>query len=300
MKINLGLHLGFASTRYNNPKIWTNIVRNEFDLNYVQFVSDLIEPSLPKNLIDDEIENTKFYLKKNKIKVKHTMTLPRINYIGHYNKKISQYWLNWLKSFLRISGRLGAEGAGSLLGIYSFDELENNFLQTRKRIIKGWVELSQYAKKNGLKYLIWEPMSVKREMGETIIEIKKLHKELNKNSKIPILLNLDIDHGNIMSKNKDDFNPYTILKKVGSNSPAIHLKQKTKDIYSHKPFIKKYNKVGLIKPKKIIKILNNLKLDEVTLYFEFSFREREPYDSLAIKHIKESVNYWRKFLNEYN
>ena len=27
MKINLGLHLGFASTRYNNPKIWTDIVK---------------------------------------------------------------------------------------------------------------------------------------------------------------------------------------------------------------------------------------------------------------------------------
>ena len=137
-------------------------------------------------------------------------------------------------------------------------------------------------------------------MGDTIKEIKKLQKELNVNSKIPILLNLDVDHGNIISKNKDDYNPYKILKKLGSLSPAIHLKQKTKDIYSHKPFINKYNKIGLIKPAKIIKVLKSLNLDEVTLYFEFSFREREPYDSLAIKHIKESVIYWRKFLDEYN
>ena len=46
-KINLGLHLGFLTTRYNDPKIWTDLVRNEFNLSHVQFVSDLIDPSLP-------------------------------------------------------------------------------------------------------------------------------------------------------------------------------------------------------------------------------------------------------------
>ena len=37
---------------------------------------------------------------------------------------------------------------------------------------------------------------------------KILHNELNKKSYIPILLNLDVDHGDIKSKNKDDYNPY--------------------------------------------------------------------------------------------
>ena len=41
---------------------------------------------------------------------------------------------------------------------------------------------------------------------------------------------------------------------------------------------------------------SQLDIDEVTLYFEFSFREREPYDSNAIKDIKESIKYWRKYL----
>ena len=32
--------------------------------------------------------------------------------------------------------------------------------------------------------------------------VNKLHNEINKRSKIPILLNLDVDHGNLLSKNK--------------------------------------------------------------------------------------------------
>ena len=140
-------------------------------------------------------------------------------------------------------------------------------------------------------------MSVKRELGDTISSVKKLHLELNENSHVPILLNLDVDHGNNSSKNRDDFNPYKYIQKFGHLSPAIHLKQKTRDIFSHKPFIKKYNKVGIIKPKKIINYLKKLSIDEITLYFEFSFREREPYDSRAIKDIKESIAYWRKHLD---
>ncbi len=297
MKINLGLHMGFASTRFNNPKIWTEIVKNEFNLEHVQFVSDLLEPSMPNRIIEEQIKKVNYYTNKHNIKIKHTMTSPRYNYMGSTDIKVSEYWKNWLKKFIKISSLIGAEGAGSLLGIYSFDDLENNLIPTRKKIVNGWVELSNYAKKCGLKYLIWEPMSVKREMGDTIKETFKLHKELNKKSKIPILLNLDVDHGNNSSKNKDDFNPYKWIEKLGHLSPAIHLKQKTKDIYTHKPFIKKYNDVGIIKPKKIIQYLKKLNIEEITLYFEFTFREREPFDSQSIRDIKESVNYWRNHID---
>ena len=297
MKVNLGLHLGFAVTRYNDPKVWTKIVRDELELDYVQFVSDLLEPSLPNKIIQEEISKINFYTNQYNLKIKDTFTLPRCSYMAHYNPKISNYWKKWLKKFIYISSRLGAEGAGSLLGIYNFEDLKKNYKETRKKIIDGWIDLSKYAKSCGLHYLIWEPMSVKREMGDTIISIKLLHKDLNKKSHIPILLNLDVDHGNIASKNKDDFNPYKIIKSVGKFSPAIHIKQKTKDIYSHKPFTKKYNKLGIIKPNKIIEELKKTGIEEVTLYFEFSFREREPFDSNSIKDIKESVKYWKNYID---
>ena len=150
MKINLGLHLGFAATRYNDPKIWTNIVRNELNLEYVQFVSDLLNPSMPNKTIKDEIKKINFYVEKNNIKIKHTLTSPRYNYLGHYNKEINNYWKHWLKKFINISAKLGAEGTGSLLGIFSFNDLENNFFLTRKKIIEGWVDLSKHAKKKSI------------------------------------------------------------------------------------------------------------------------------------------------------
>jgi hypothetical protein len=296
-KINLGIHLGFLTTRYNDPKIWTDLVRNEFNLSHVQFVSDLIDPALPDKIIREEIKKVNYYTKKHHIKIKHTMTSHRNNYMGSSNKKISIYWKEWIKKFIKISSMLGAEGAGSLLGIFTFDDFENNYSTTRKKIVNGWLELAKVGKKCGLKYLIWEPMSVPREMGDTIKDTKSLHNELNKKSAIPILLNLDVDHGNHTSKDKNDHNPYKWIEKLGHLSPSIHLKQKTKDIFTHKPFIEKYNKIGIIKPNKIISSIKKNKIEECTLYFEFSFREREPFDSNAIKDIKESVNYWREHID---
>ncbi|MDC0393310.1 hypothetical protein OAM22_00750 [Candidatus Pelagibacter sp.] len=298
MNLKLGLHLGYASTRFYEPKIWTEMVRNEFDLNYVQFTSNLLEPTLPNQIISDEIDKIKFFSKKYNIKIDHTFTSPRNNFFGHSNKKIRMYWSKWLMKFLWISKKLGAEGAGSLLGIMSFNDVNKNFKQREKDIIDGWKKLSIYGKKIGLKYLLWEPMSIRRELGDTIKYTKYLHKKLNINSKIPILLNLDVDHGNHFSKDKRDGNPYEWLNGLSNLSPSIHIKQKTKDIYTHKPFIKKYNKSGIIKPDKILKSLEKSNCKDTTLYFEFSFREREPFDSQSIKDIKESVKLWRQYVKK--
>ena len=110
---------------------------------------------------------------------------------------ISIYWKEWIKKFIKISSLLGAEGAGSLLGIFTFDDFENNYSSTRKKIINGWLDLAKFGKKCGLKYLIWEPMSISREFGETINKTKFIDKELNKNSKSKFYLCLDISHGDI-------------------------------------------------------------------------------------------------------
>ena len=48
MKINLGVHLGFAITRYPEPDQWVKIVKKELDIKYVQFASDLLDSSFNK------------------------------------------------------------------------------------------------------------------------------------------------------------------------------------------------------------------------------------------------------------
>ncbi len=296
-KINLGLHLGFATTRFTDLKTLAKIISNEFEINHVQYVSDIINPFLPKSVIKDKSHELKNIFDKFGIISKHSFTSSRNSYFADRDKRVREMWLKWFDNFFLSSSILGVEGAGSILSILDFQQL-NNFNKNRNQVISYWKELSYLAKKRKLKYLMWEPMSVRREFGDTIKNTSQIHNLINKRANIPILLNLDVDHGNHYSNDKNDSNPYAWLKNLSKFSPSIHIKQKTKDIYTHKPFIKKYNKNGIIKPIKIIKTLSTDKIKEYYLYFEFSFREREPFDSSSIKDIKESVTYWKKYLNQ--
>ncbi|MEZ5862105.1 MAG: hypothetical protein R3D28_24580 [Geminicoccaceae bacterium] len=50
--------------------------------------------------------------------------------------------------------------------------------------------------RRGLASLMWEPMSISREFGQTIAACKRDHAALNEGSPLPIL-NADIDHGDV-------------------------------------------------------------------------------------------------------
>ena len=113
---------------------------------------------------------------------------------------------------------------------------------------------------------------------------------------MPFKICLDVDHGDLSSKNEDDINPYKWLEKFAYDSPVIHLKQSSNNKSGHWPFTEEYNRDGKIFPEKIIEILNSKNIQDVDLILELSFKEREPWDSSIEKSLIDSVNYWNKHL----
>ena len=61
-KLRLGINMEFATNRFPEPEAWSRIVGEELGLKYVQFVMDLLNPFLPKIVIDREIEKIKKYV----------------------------------------------------------------------------------------------------------------------------------------------------------------------------------------------------------------------------------------------
>jgi hypothetical protein len=88
MNLKLGLHLGYASTRFYEPKIWTEMVRNEFDLNYVQFTSNLLEPTLPNQIISDEIDKIKFFQRNTILTLIILLQVPGTIFLGIQIKRL--------------------------------------------------------------------------------------------------------------------------------------------------------------------------------------------------------------------
>lgn len=300
----LGINTGFAVNRFPTPEQWIKVVGEILGLRFVQFTADILNPSLPNEIIDKQIERINCCAEKYNVQIISTMTgaFTRVNHLSHPDEDLRKYWLDWLKKFIDVSVQIGATNMSSHLGILCYEDLHDSdrrefiFQET----VKAWKELASYAASKGMEYLCWEPMSIQREYGETIKETKRIQEILNNNTSIPILLCLDVDHGDICSDNPDDTNPYCWLKEFAEISPLIHIKQSCKNKGGHYPFISEYNKEGDIFPGKVLETLkqNGAKQD-TTLLLELSFREREPTDSLVLEQLMESVAFWRPYFESY-
>jgi D-erythrulose 1-phosphate 3-epimerase len=301
MRLTLGINTGFALNRFPTPEEWIPLVSKTFGLRVVQLTADLINPSLPDDIIADQIQRIKNLCKIYEVEIKHTFTgaFTRVNHLAHPDPKIREYWLSWFYRFVDISSELGAYDMGSHLCIFSV--FDNNDLQRKNerftQVVEGWQKISQYAAKKGLKYLTWEPMSISREVGETIDEARRVHKILNVNMAIPMRLCLDVDHGDVASPDSRDTDPYAWINALGVYSPIIHIKQTFANKGGHWPFVPEYNSQGKIVPERLIHVLESCGVKDVTLLLELSFKEREPQESRVINDIKLSVDYWKPFVS---
>jgi len=302
-KFKLGINTGFATNRFPEPEIWLRIIGKELSLKYVQFVMDLLNPFLPKIVIDREVEKIKKYAEKYDIKIDTTFAsaFSRINHLMHPDALQRRVWFGWFKRWFEISAKLEARGCGSHFGIMSVEDFNNE--RRRKFLIKeavsSWRKLARFGAKLGFKFLIFEPMSIPREMGCTIDSTKELLERVNGNGlPIPIRLCLDVDHGDPASSDSRDRDPYVWLRELAQFAPVVHIKQSTKDKRSHWPFTEKYNKIGIISPLRVMEAIEASGAEEVVLLFEISHRERYPMEYQVIDDLKESVEYWRKYVKE--
>lgn len=299
MKLSLGINTGFALNRFPLPEEWMKIIGQDLGLRYIQLTADLINPSMGEEIVNDYINRINLLKETYNVKVDSLMTgaFTRVNHFSHPDKNIRVWWINWFKNFIDIAVRLGATNVSSHFGIMSYWDLRN---EERREIvlnqtISAWKELAEYGKEKGLQYLSWEPMSVKREYGETIGRTKNIQQMLE-GSAIPIKLCLDVEHGDVSSKNPKDTDPYAWLREFAAGSPLIHLKQSLKDGGGQSTFIPEYNLRGKIEPLKVVETLKESGCEEALLLLELSFKEREPFDSRILEDLKLSVDYWRKLI----
>ncbi len=218
-KFKLGINTGFATNRFPEPEVWLRIVGKELGLRYVQFVADLLNPFLPQKVIEREIIKLKENALKYEIKIDTTFTsaFTRINHLMHPDALQRKVWFNWFRHWFEISAKLGARGSGAHFGTISVTDFDNE--KRRKFLIdeaiSSWRKLAGLGAQLGFKFLIFEPMSIPREMACTIDSTKELLEKFNEGDiPIPIRLCLDVDHGDLASSDPRDRDPYTWLREV--------------------------------------------------------------------------------------
>ena len=296
MKLKLGTNLGFAINRYIEPEIWAKIVAEDLGLTSVQFVADLLNPFLPKEYIDKMTQRIINSAEQYGITIDSMFSsaYTRVNHVMHPDKEAREIWLNWFRRFLDIGQKLGAKTLGSHFGILTFDSFANNYEYLVEEGVKNWQSLTFYAEELGYDALIFEPMSVPREMAHTIPESKELMDRVNAHCGVPMRLCLDVGH----APHPDYRDPYPWVVELGKYSPIIHIQQTVLNKSNHSPFTSEYNATGIITGEKLMDAMEKSGLEETILMFEIGHREHYDTEFRIIDDLKESVKYWRQWIKE--
>ncbi len=300
MRVRLGINAGFAVNRFPEPAVWLRIVGEELGLRYAQFVADLLNPFLPAHVMDAQVEQIRENAARYNVAIDTTFTsaYTRVNHLMHPDRAIREVWFGWFNRWLRLASRLGARAAGSHFGTLSVTDCADPE-RKRQRVgdaVQSWRRLADYGAELGLEFLLFEPMSIEREMAATIDDTKALLQMLGDDTAIPILLNLDVDHGDVASPDPRDTDPYAWLVELGPLAPVVHLKQSSADKSGHWPFTPEHNAAGVIEPQKVLDALRRSGAEDVMLMLELSHREREPAESRVLSDLKASVDYWRPYV----
>lgn len=298
-KFSFGINMGFAINRFPEPKVWAKLVKEEFGLDNIQFVADLLNPFLPDMVISAQMDEIKNECAKRGITVQSTFTsaFTRVNHLMHPDPVQRRVWIEWFKKWFAISAELGAETTGSHFGIMSVNDVNNPelFKQREDGCIAAWQELSRTGKELGLKYLIYEPMSCPRENAWTWEETLRLRDRVNEDAAIPMEICLDLGH----APHPDQRDPVLWIRKTGAVSPVIHLQQTEAGHSRHWPFTAQYNAQGVVQPYEMLKELEATGRQEYALFLEISHRERWPDDTYVISELAESAQCWKDAIARY-
>jgi sugar phosphate isomerase/epimerase len=298
-KFKLGFNLICAGNRFPEPEEWTRIAREELDLDFIQFSSDVLDPLWPEKYVNKYLERTKVGLKRHGLVIESMFSgiFYRRHLLLHPDSGGREIWFDWYKALIRAGALLGAKSIGSHFGILTMKDASNpqRYRERVDEAIRLWCELSLYARDNGMSHMFFETMSIQREMADTIEDAKELYERLNEKSAIPIYMCLDVGH----SPHPSQRDPYLWLRELSQFACIVHLQQTDENHSRHWPFTKEYNSIGIIDPEKVLNSIESSGVQEMYLHFEIFHRESYEQEQRVISDYRESVLYWRQYLKNH-
>jgi D-erythrulose 1-phosphate 3-epimerase len=297
MTFTLSVNTNPLVNRFAEPEEFVGVLAQDIGVGNIQLVHEFINPSWDGATIKRLTDRMAKSLTKHNAKITSAMTGPygRLNHFGHPDEAVRKYYVQWFKTFADIASDLDCPAIGTQFAILTYrdqdDPLRHQAIMNIA--LECWREVAEHAKSRGLKYLFWEPMSVARELGHTLKATQDLQDWINAAAlPLPLVPMVDIDHGDVTSKNRRDTDPYAWAKDFATQSPIIHIKQSSMNKGGHWPFTAQYNADGKITPEKLLSAIREGGGKSNELCLELAFREREPTDRNVIAALRESVAYW--------
>ncbi|MDK6028605.1 TIM barrel protein [Ignisphaera sp. 4213-co] len=296
-KIVLGLNLSWAVKRWPMPDEWSEIVAKN-DVKYVQFSFDLFDPRSTQAAVEHMAGLIRDAIKRYGIVIHSTFTglaAYSYNLLAHPDPIIRMDAVDWYTKAIDFTSKIDVKATGGHIGAKSVRDYKDASRRTFMDLVlfDTVKALRKYAQSKGLEMILWEPLPVPRETPWNMAETEEVLRKANEGAGVAVKLNIDVGHQCTLQG--VEASPYEWLKRFAPQSPAVHIQQTDGKADRHWPFTEEYNKIGIIKPDKLIEAIEQSGAKEVYLFLEYIPPFEAPDDEV-LQNLEISVKYLKQFI----
>lgn len=292
----LGINLSFAVKRWPEPDIWAQMVREELELDLVQFSFDLLDPWWPSELSMPLARRVRKAVEANDLSLHSAfvgLSAYTYNALCHPEAEGRKAATQWFKRAIDISAEMGAEAVGGPVGGMSveatnhLDRVEASY----RNLLNGLVELTNHAKEQGLKRIYIEPTPLAREVPWTVEGAKQLTQDLAGRATVPIAYTIDLGHALYKPLYGEGASLEPWFQGLGDQIGLIHLQQTDGLSDSHWGFTRE----GIVDPHEVARQAAAAGLADVPMLLEV-FYPFELDDREVLNDIRASVRLCKEAL----
>jgi sugar phosphate isomerase/epimerase len=267
--MKLGLNLSFAVKRWMRPEVIAKMCRDDFNVKYVQFTWDLIDPWWPEEERDALAKTYRTAFDKEGVAITATFgglaayTYPQLLAPYPEMRRVSE---TFFKRAIDMTAAMGVPVLGTPLGGMDYADSRND--KTRRERYEVMLEsvkrLAAYGKKKGLDHIEIEATPLITEFPHSPDVSVTLMEDL-KSTEIPVLLLIDWGHALFKSLLQDEADIALWFRKCGKYTGSTHLQQTDGLWDRHWDFT---NPLGTLTPALIVQKTKEAGLDDLVHYLE--------------------------------
>jgi len=302
MGVRLGFDLNCFTNRYVEPEAWTDLVA-ACGVRVVQFNFDLIDFTLPWRIQERLVAQTRSCCAARGIRIKCAFGghNHHQNYLGHPDDEVALAYEEYYRRMADLTAALGGEGFGTCFAITTVAVQKDTRRRTEiiERAVASYSRIADYARAQGLQYLLYEMTSAPRETCASFAENDIILAQLA-HAAVPMRLCLDVGHRNQEIPGQLETDPYAWIRRYGGVAPLIHIQQCNAEGSHHWPFTPAYNAKGDIVPEQVLRaIADSGATHEILLALEVRHRAYYPDEYSLEENLRSSVSYWRQWVEEH-
>ena len=295
--MKLGINLGFAAKRWQEPKELAEICAS-FGVKYFQFNFDFIDPYWPTDIAIDMAHDYRDAFAEKGLGFDSAfggMGAYAYPQYLHYNPKVRDVMDGYHMRAVDLAAELGAKALGISAGSYTHKVAYDPDLRKAadQELYERLKRLADYGAKKGLTSIEVEPVPLFTETPCSIQSSLDMMHALEGKTDIPVKIFLDWGHMLMKPYMKDEADMVMWIKALDGYIGDMHLQQTDGEWDRHWDF----RKEGIVDFDLIKKVLVDTGNEASKQYLEFC-PAYEDTDENVYNGMKESVDYLRQIFEE--